>query len=1116
MLYNVGAMTFDELEKALTDIGFDEESIKNGMAYLNVENERDDSLLENVKTQEVPAQFRQNYRLRSNLTSAIRNKITRQRNEELNKRFILFFYKLLGTAMHDVIYYSDHFKSLADFEKKVKDAFSEKYGDDTEAVYLSIDVENRGYHGNFTVKEHSAETFLKAAEYALKSNQETAALCALVALDKTPIDTDKNSPVVQKAIEIIKKSIGNNVFVHSTYKIACGEAAYFSDEFRKIFTTEIKSYPEVVERLFILPIDQNRILNLMAENAEIVTSSSKYIQSIAKWAATGRYQENAKKHLALLAEKYTDNYVNVMKIAEGSAIAVMMYKILKETKPDSAPDEKEIKEIARRRIAGSIASLYSNGLQVKAYLMGEAPLESIFDDIVKEKPRYTQWGGENTYYPTYGADDFVRRCIVVLSPCLNGYNSPLTREIGFRFRGNETIFAEILFEEKLPAEYIMKVLFEMVDGSYYKDESMTKLIEGTKKYVTQIAPLDVSKEQVTTRQIYLMTIGAYPDKYKDKILELANDSSKTIKTILINILGEQKGWKMDIINFLKSKKAALRELAVSVIAKHGKENYKPELEEAFNAEKSEKLKVRIASLIDITYGDTTPEETITVDMVTELTKNNKNKKVAWLFKEPYKPVRLINGETASDKHLQALLLCYSANAGDINPARDTVADMLNKDDVEKFAVEVFGRWISSGAAAKDKWILYFCSIHGGNEMINNLIHYIKEWSDNMRGAIAAEAVNALALNGSSFALMNVDSMARKYKNKQVKGAAKNALWNAAEKLGITSEELADRIVPDMGFDEKMCRTFDYGKRQFNVYLTPDLEIEIFNGDKKVKSMPKPGANDDSEIAEKSYAEFKEMKKQMKTVVTNQKTRLEYVLMCDRKWTAENWEKLFVKNPIMHCFAIGLIWGVYEDGKLVSSFRYLDDGSFTTSDEDEFELSENASIGLVHPIELEKEELETWIEQLSDYEITQPFPQLSRQIFRMTDKEKNETDCMRFDGKSIMNYTLLSKMTKFGWYKGEAQDAGFFYEFYRSDISSVEKDKDGKNIYHGYYTELSFGGMYIGGYDVDQEEVDIDKLCFFTPSRGVINGSKLKMKDVNERYFSEVILQITQAVGTPEE
>ena len=93
----------------------------------------------------------------------------------------------------------------------------------------------------------------------------------------------------------------------------------------------------------------------------------------------------------------------------------------------------------------------------------------------------------------------------------------------------------------------------------------------------------------------------------------------------------------------------------------------------------------------------------------------------------------------------------------------------------------------------------------------------------------------------------------------------------------------------------MCRTFDFGSRKFSVYLTPQLDIEIFEGEKKLKNLPKIGVNDDPALAEKATADFKEMKKQMKTVVEAQKQRLEYVLMLDRKWTAEAWKALFVKK-----------------------------------------------------------------------------------------------------------------------------------------------------------------------------------------------------------------------------
>lgn len=75
------------------------------------------------------------------------------------------------------------------------------------------------------------------------------------------------------------------------------------------------------------------------------------------------------------------------------------------------------------------------------------------------------------------------------------------------------------------------------------------------------------------------------------------------------------------------------------------------------------------------------------------------------------------------------------------------------------------------------------------------------------------------------------------------------------------------------------------------------------------------------------------------------------------------------------FAIGLIWGIYKEETLTGSFRYMEDGSFNTVDEEELELPEDAVIGLIHPIELSKEERDAWKEQLEDYEIIQPVEQL---------------------------------------------------------------------------------------------------------------------------------------------
>ena len=102
----------------------------------------------------------------------------------------------------------------------------------------------------------------------------------------------------------------------------------------------------------------------------------------------------------------------------------------------------------------------------------------------------------------------------------------------------------------------------------------------------------------------------------------------------------------------------------------------------------------------------------------------------------------------------------------------------------------------------------------------------------MRTSIAGDAVRALAMSGNDEALVIVDNISRKFKGKSVRNSAINAMASAADGLGITAEELADRIVPDLGFDENLCRVFDYGKRQFNVYIRPSLELEIYQGDEE--------------------------------------------------------------------------------------------------------------------------------------------------------------------------------------------------------------------------------------------------------------------------------------------
>ena len=685
---------------------------------------------------------------------------------------------------------------------------------------------------------------------------------------------------------------------------------------------------------------------------------------------------------------------------------------------------------------------------------------------------------------------------------------------------------DMLISENIPMATRFRA-YERICDEYYYDESK---IELENKIVDKMISYKESwdreyekcclKGGVFTRKVYLRYLAGINDSdmCKDRILAMSSDSSKEIRRLVVEIVSKHKVYEEDVLNLLKAKKQAAREVAVDVLAIWGAGSYIDILLKAQESEKSVKLAEKIGNIVHAAGVKTENKKNKIppLQIVENLHKGGRNKKILWLYETPNKVVHFKDGGEADDKYMQAVLLCYAnmTKLG-INENAMLLTKELNEEELIQYALGIFTKWQEAGAEAKKKWVLYFTSIHGGRVMMEVLLQCIKEWAENLRGSIAAEAVRALTLSGCSEALMHVDNMAHKFKKKQVKNAAIEALDNAAEEFGITAEELADRIVPDLGFNENMERIFDYGPRKFKVYLSPALELEIFDEDnKKRKSMPAPSKKDDEEIAKQSNTEFKQMKKQLKSVIAMQKLRLEVALLADRRWSVEAWQNLFVKNPVMHSFAIGLIWAAYEGDKLAQTFRYMEDGSFNTSEEEEYTLSEHGVIGLVHPMDLSEEELLAWKEQLSDYEIVQPIGQLERTVYEIEEEEIGKFDLKRFHGRKISGLALLGRMEKLGWYKGSIQDGGWYHTFYREDVVKRIKNGDGTVQLIGNAVELNFSGMGVGYYD--DEEVTIENMRFYTPGtvkRGSYVYDKaddtkaIKLDQINPRYFSEIVNQM---------
>ena len=622
------------------------------------------------------------------------------------------------------------------------------------------------------------------------------------------------------------------------------------------------------------------------------------------------------------------------------------------------------------------------------------------------------------------------------------------------------------------------------------------------------------------RDICLRVLDVYWQEEKEGILACAQDSSKQVRATLALICAGHREWEPEMRAFLSSKKSQERELAVRVMKAWGAENYQEALKKALETEKSKGVRELLLTCVE---GAQAPAGENGVSglsagsgpaggdaLAAQILKGGKKRKVSWAFETPFSQVHKKDGSLAGEDYLAAVLVSYAdMSAAGVSTEAKVLAGDLDERELHRYMAELFDKWLGSGAEAKKKWVLYAASIHGGEEIVPAFKKQIQEWPQHARGAMAAEAVKALALNGSAQALLLVDQISRKFKFRQVKAAAAQALDFAAASLGISREELEDKIVPTLGFGENMERIFDYGGRQFAVYLTPALELEIQDGEgKRLKNMPAPGKRDEEEKAAAAYEEFKQLKKQLKTVAANQKLRLEQALTSERLWKAGQWKELFVKNPVMHQFAIGLIWGIYTDGGLGDTFRYMEDGSFNTVDEEEFDFPDEGMVGLVHPIELSEEALAAWKEQLADYEVTQPISQLERPMYRVAETEKGTKELTRFGGMLINGLSLSGKLLGMGWYRGSVQDAGVYSTFYREDGEIG--------------IELEFSGSYVGD---ENEEVTVYGAAFYkagTVERGSYVYDTIKAENqyaldaVPARYFSEMVLQLSQATAASKE
>ncbi len=442
------------------------------------------------------------------------------------------------------------------------------------------------------------------------------------------------------------------------------------------------------------------------------------------------------------------------------------------------------------------------------------------------------------------------------------------------------------------------------------------------------------------------------------------------------------------------------------------------------------------------------------------------------------------------------IMLAMSKPGEEYPGLDDVLAVCDRESLARFAWAVFEAWQAAGHPAKEGWAFTALAIFGDDEVARRLTPLIRRWPGDGGHARAVTGLDVLTAIGSDVALMHLHGIAQKVKFKGLQKNAKEKIAIIAQERNLTPEELADRLVPDLGLEDDGSMVLDYGPRQFTVGFDEHLKPFVLADGKPRKSLPKPGAKDDPEKAPAAYKRFSALKKDAKTAAKSQILRLELAMVGQRRWSGAQLRRFFLEHPLMIHLSRRLLWARYDEaGAVTETFRVAEDGSLASAEDEEISLADDARVGIVHSLDLGESDAGKWGEVFGDYEILQPFTQLGRETYAIEESEKKELALARFRGKKVPTRAVIGLEAR-GWRRGPPMDGGI--------VGWMQKQ-----LPNGACACLNLDPGLFTGYLDEEPEQTLDDLTVTRSAQSWDSRGQTPMGELSPVIFSELVRDVTQ-------
>jgi hypothetical protein len=274
------------------------------------------------------------------------------------------------------------------------------------------------------------------------------------------------------------------------------------------------------------------------------------------------------------------------------------------------------------------------------------------------------------------------------------------------------------------------------------------------------------------------------------------------------------------------------------------------------------------------------------------------------------------------------------------------------------------------------------------------------------------AVYALSEIGSPEAVGQLAMLKVRVKFGTAQKEIEKAFTAAAQRLGMSREDIEELGVPTYGLEEVGVRRETFGGEFVAELRVDGREVSTTwerSDGKALKSVP-------AAVKQQFKEDLKELQgaaKDIAAMLPAQCERLDSMFLLQKRWPVAAWRERYLNHPLVGTIARRLIWNFTSGDKSKSGIWH--GGRLVDVEDKPLAIAEDAQVELWHPIGRPMDDVLAWRGWLEGHEVRQPFKQAHRELYLLTEAERRtETYSNRFAAHVLRQHQFNALCAARGW------------------------------------------------------------------------------------------------------